>query len=46
MASPRVFSIAASTPFVPTLIRALLEGTLVPGFLAAISQQIQSRRAL
>jgi ATP-dependent helicase/nuclease subunit B len=31
MASPRVFSIPASTPFVPTLIRALLEGTLVPG---------------
>jgi ATP-dependent helicase/nuclease subunit B len=32
MASPRVFTIPASTPFVPTLIRALLDGTLVPGF--------------
>src|SRR5436190_8386233 len=29
MAAPRVFSIAASTPFVPTLIHALLKGTLV-----------------
>src|SRR5262245_27080585 len=32
MAAPRVFSIAASTPFVPTLIGALLDGTLVEGF--------------
>src|SRR5260370_2725700 len=31
MAAPRVFSIAASTPFVPTLIRALLNGTLEGG---------------
>ena len=29
---PRVFTIPASAPFVPTLIRALLDGTLVPGF--------------
>jgi ATP-dependent helicase/nuclease subunit B len=28
----RVFTIPASAPFVPTLIRALLDGTLVPGF--------------
>src|SRR5262245_9799164 len=35
-ASPaRVFTIAASTSFVPTLMRALLDGTLVPGFPAA-----------
>jgi ATP-dependent helicase/nuclease subunit B len=35
-ASPaRVFTIPASTPFVPTLMRALLDGTLVPGFPAA-----------
>jgi ATP-dependent helicase/nuclease subunit B len=27
-----VFTIPASAPFVPTLIRALLDGTLVPGF--------------
>jgi ATP-dependent helicase/nuclease subunit B len=32
MASPRVFTITASTPFVPTLIRALLDGRLVAGF--------------
>src|SRR5882757_3190801 len=31
MASSRVFTIPASTPFVPTLIRALLNGTLVGG---------------
>jgi ATP-dependent helicase/nuclease subunit B len=35
-ASPaRVFTIPASAPFVPTLMRALLDGTLVPGFPAA-----------
>src|SRR5229473_69893 len=28
--APRVFTIPASTPFVPTLIRALVDGTLVP----------------
>src|SRR6516165_9413667 len=33
--APRVFTIPASTPFVPTLIRALIDGTLVPGFPAA-----------
>ncbi len=33
--SPRVFTIPASAPFVPTLIRALLDGTLVEGFPAA-----------
>src|SRR4051794_41815179 len=32
MANPRVFTIPASAPFVPTLIRALIDGTLVPGF--------------
>ena len=32
MALPSVFTIPASVPFVPTLIRALIEGTLVPGF--------------
>src|SRR6266540_2872498 len=35
MAIPRVFTIPASAPFVPTLLRALLDGTLVPGFPAA-----------
>jgi ATP-dependent helicase/nuclease subunit B len=30
--SPRVFTIPASAPFMRTLIRALLDGTLVPGF--------------
>jgi ATP-dependent helicase/nuclease subunit B len=33
--APRVFTIPASTPFVPTLIRALIDGTLVGGFPAA-----------
>src|SRR5262252_4866172 len=33
--APRVFTIPASVPFVPTLIRALVDGTLVPGFPAA-----------
>src|SRR5262249_45059870 len=32
---PRVFTIPASAPFVPTLIGALIDGTLVPGFPAA-----------
>ncbi|MET0925395.1 MAG: double-strand break repair protein AddB [Xanthobacteraceae bacterium] len=35
MASARVFTIPASAPFIPTLIRALLDGRLVPGFPAA-----------
>ncbi|HEY6255661.1 MAG TPA: double-strand break repair protein AddB [Xanthobacteraceae bacterium] len=30
--TPRVFTIPASAPFLPTLIEALLEGRLVPGF--------------
>jgi ATP-dependent helicase/nuclease subunit B len=34
-ARPTVFTIAASVPFVPTLIRALIGGVLVPGFPAA-----------
>jgi ATP-dependent helicase/nuclease subunit B len=33
--SVRVFTIASSAPFLPTLIRALVEGRLVPGFLAS-----------
>ncbi len=32
MPTPRVFTIPPSAPFVPTLIRAFTEGTLVPGF--------------
>src|SRR2546429_5682062 len=32
---PRVFTIPASAPFVPTLIEALLGGRLVPGFPAS-----------
>src|SRR5262245_12625123 len=35
MASPRVFTIPASASFMPTLIRALRDGTLVEGFPAA-----------
>jgi ATP-dependent helicase/nuclease subunit B len=30
--SPRVFTIPASVPFLPTLVRALVDGALVPGF--------------
>src|SRR6476660_10556017 len=33
--TPRVFTIPASTPFLPTLIRALIDGKLVLGFPAA-----------
>src|ERR687893_2246786 len=29
---PRVFNIPASAPFLPTLVAALLEGRLIPGF--------------
>src|SRR5262247_348240 len=35
VARPNVFTIPASAPFVPTLIRALMDGNLVPGFPAA-----------
>src|SRR5262245_12675349 len=35
VARPNVFTIPASAPFVPTLIRALIEGKIVPGFPAA-----------
>src|SRR5215470_8595218 len=35
MAAPRVFTIPASTPFLPTLIRALLNREFVPGFPAS-----------
>src|SRR5262245_13399248 len=53
MASPRVFTIPAATPFVPTLIRALVDGTLVSGFpagrdplaLAAATLYLPTRRA-
>ena len=53
MANPRVFNIPASAPFVPTLIRALIDGTLVPGFpagrgplaLAGATLYLPTRRA-
>ena len=32
---PRVFTIPASVPFLPTLVRALVDGALVPGFAPA-----------
>src|ERR671931_1402084 len=49
----RVFTIPASAPFVPTLIRALVDGTLVPGFpalhhplaLATATLYLPTRRA-
>ena len=53
MANPRVFTIPASAPFVPALIRALIDGTLVPGFpaghdplaLAGATLYLPTRRA-
>jgi ATP-dependent helicase/nuclease subunit B len=53
MAIPRVFTIPPSTPFLPTLIRALLDGELVPGFpadrdplaLAAATLYLPTRRS-
>src|SRR6266545_4657485 len=53
MAIPRVFTIPASAPFVPTLLRALLDGTLVEGFpgardplaLAGATLYLPTRRA-
>src|SRR5262245_4937657 len=50
---PRVFTISASTPFVPTLINALRDGTLVEGFsatgdplaLASATLYLPTRRA-
>ena len=53
MDSPRVFTIPASAPFVPTLIRALIDGKLVPGFpagrdplaLAGATLYLPTRRA-
>src|SRR6266516_409653 len=49
---PRVFTIPASLAFLPTLVRALADGTLVPGFpgsdplaLAAASVYLPTRRA-
>src|SRR4051812_37265945 len=53
MAIPRVFTIPPSAPFLPTLIRALRGGELVPGFpagrdplaLAAATLYLPTRRA-
>src|SRR4051812_6092609 len=51
--TPRVFTIPASTPFIPALIEALLNGRLVPGFtpgadalgLAGATLYLPTRRA-
>jgi ATP-dependent helicase/nuclease subunit B len=51
--TPRVFTIPASAPFIPTLVRALISGGLVPGFaagpdplaLAAATIYLPTRRA-
>jgi ATP-dependent helicase/nuclease subunit B len=51
--TPRVFTIPASTPFVPTLIKELIGGRLVPGFapdrdplaLASATLYLPTRRA-
>ena len=36
MRAPKLFSIPASAPFLPTLIAALVEGRLVEGFLYGV----------
>jgi ATP-dependent helicase/nuclease subunit B len=51
--SPRVFTIPASVPFLPTVVRALIDGALVPGFapgadplaLSAATLYLPTRRA-
>jgi ATP-dependent helicase/nuclease subunit B len=51
--SPRVFTVPASVPFLPTLVTALVQGKLVPGFsapadplvLAATTLYLPTRRA-
>src|SRR3954447_26615105 len=51
--TPRVFTIPASAPFIPTLIKALIGGRLVPGFapgrdplaLAGATLYLPTRRA-
>ena len=37
--TPRVFTIPASVPFLPALVRALVDGELVPGFAPASDAQ-------
>jgi ATP-dependent helicase/nuclease subunit B len=46
MDSPRVFTIPASAPFMPTLIKALLDGTLVTGFPAALDPLALTRATI
>jgi ATP-dependent helicase/nuclease subunit B len=54
MSRPRVFTIAAATPFLPTLAHALLDGVLIPGFaprgnplmLAGATVYLPTRRAV
>src|SRR3954462_14618291 len=46
MPRPHVFTIAASAPFLPTLIRALREGRLVDGFPAGENPLAWSRATL
>src|SRR5688500_2141813 len=53
MAPPRLFTIPASAPYLPALVRALVDGRLVPGFpaagdplaLAAATLYLPTRRA-
>ena len=46
MPAPHVFTIPPSAPFVPTLIRAFTEGTLVPGFSASGDPLANARATL
>ena len=53
MDSPRIFTIPASVPFLPTLVHALIQGELIPGFpakgdpltLATATLYVPTRRA-
>ncbi len=52
--TPRVFNIPASAPFLPVLVRAMIEGKLIPGFpgsddplaLAQLTLYLPTRRAV
>src|SRR5437763_2609741 len=46
MAHPRIFTIPSSVPFLPTLIRALTDGTLVPGLSATADPLALARATL
>ena len=46
IAAPRVFTIPASAPFLPTLVEALFAGALVPGFFAGSDPLVLGRATI